>query len=162
MDINCDRRQWALDRLRERLGQLAGKRIALLGLAFKPNTDDVREAASIHLIQLLQAEGAQVAAYDPVAAPNAAAVTHDVEFCADAYAAVRGADAAVLVTEWNEFKNLDLESVKTSMRRPIFIDGRNLYDPEQLSRVGFEYVGVARGKAPPASIMVEEQVVLQD
>jgi UDPglucose 6-dehydrogenase len=145
MEINRDRRQWVLDRLRERLGTLEDRRVALLGLAFKPNTDDVREAVAIELIRLLQAAGARVSAYDPVAIDGAAAVTTGVDFCEDAYAATAGADAAVLVTEWNEFKSLDMERIRDHMRRPLLIDGRNLYDPAQLSRLGLEYVGVARG-----------------
>jgi UDPglucose 6-dehydrogenase len=148
MDINHDRRQWVLDRLQEQLGTLNGRRVALLGLAFKPNTDDVREAVSIDLIKLLQAEGATVSAYDPVAIAGAAAVTTGVEFCQDAYAATARADAAVLVTEWNEFKSLDLARIRDHMRRPLLIDGRNLYDPAQLRRIGFDYVGVARGANP--------------
>ena len=162
MDINLDRRRWVMDRLRARLGELPDKRIALLGLAFKPNTDDVREAASIDLIKRLQSEGAQVAAYDPVAIPTAAAVTADVDFCSDAYTAAEGADAIVLVTEWNEFKSLDLERLKTSMRRPILIDGRNLYDPDQLRRVGFDYVGVARTTGDPVELGEEQPAALRD
>jgi UDPglucose 6-dehydrogenase len=159
MDINRDRRPWLMDKLHDRLGELAGKRIALLGLAFKPNTDDVREAASIDLINRLQAEGAQVAAYDPVAMESAAAVTRDVAFCSDAYAAAAGTDAITLVTEWNEFKNLDLDRLKSSMRRPILIDGRNLYDPKQVRNAGFEYIGVARAMGEPIELVVEHQWV---
>ncbi|MGI8824408.1 MAG: UDP-glucose dehydrogenase family protein [Chloroflexota bacterium] len=162
MDINRDRRRWAVDRLREKLGGLSDKRIALLGLSFKPNTDDVREAASIDVIGLLQAEGALVSAYDPVATENARAVTSGVEFCSNAYDAVRGADAVVLVTEWNEFTNLDLDRIRDSMRSPVLIDGRNLYRPEQLRQLGFDYVGVARGTMPSMSIVAEQQVVLRD
>lgn len=160
MDINRDRRRWAIDRLRERLGSLEGKRVALWGLAFKPNTDDVREAAAIDLIDLLQAAGASVAAYDPAAAETAGAVTTGVEFCVDAYAAAEDADAVVLVTEWNEFKNLDLSRVKGMLRRPLLIDGRNLYDPVMLLDMGFEYIGVARAAVSMADSAVE--VLLRD
>ena len=160
MDINRDRRRWAVDRLRERLGSLDGRRIALWGLAFKPNTDDVREAAAIDLIDLLQAAGATIAAYDPAATETAGAVTRDVDFCGDAYAAVDGADAVVLVTEWNEFKNLDLERVKSLLRRPLLIDGRNLYEPAMLTELGFEYIGVAR--APASSVGAATELILRD
>ncbi|GAC1509750.1 MAG: UDP-glucose/GDP-mannose dehydrogenase family protein [Chloroflexota bacterium] len=162
MDINADRRRWAVERLQEQLGDLSGTRIALLGLAFKPNTDDIREAAAIDIIAHLQSLGAEVAAYDPVAQANAAAETHGVHFRDDAYAAARDADAVVLVTEWNEFKNLNLLRLKEGMRRPILIDGRNLYEPELLRSLGFDYVGVARGFVPQMTIVAEQQVVLRD
>jgi len=158
MDINRDRRQWVIQRLRDRLGDLHSKRIALLGLAFKPNTDDVREAPSLEVIAHLQAAGACVAAYDPVAMGNAAAVTEGVEFCSDAYAAAAGSDAVVLITEWNEFKNLDLERIKASMHRPILLDGRNLYEHDELRRMGFDYLGVARGGGPVEAVR-EQQVI---
>jgi UDPglucose 6-dehydrogenase len=146
MDINHDRRIWAVDTLRERLGgHLQGATIALLGLAFKPNTDDVRAAASVDLIHMLQEEGAHIRAYDPAAMTTTAAVTDGVTFCNDAYGAASGADAIVLVTEWNEFTGLDLAAVKRTMRGSLLIDGRNLYDPEALLALGFDYVGVARG-----------------
>ncbi|MBV9282275.1 MAG: UDP-glucose/GDP-mannose dehydrogenase family protein [Chloroflexi bacterium] len=162
MDINRDRRRWVMDKLRDRLGDLRGRRIALLGVAFKPDTDDVREAPAIDLIGRLQAEGAYVVAYDPVAMANAAAVTRDVHFCPDAYAATEGADAVVLVTHWNEFKNLDLERIKEGMRRPLLIDARNLYEPAQLRSRGFDYIGVARGGGALAEVPAERHVVLRD
>ncbi|HEX6509854.1 MAG TPA: UDP-glucose/GDP-mannose dehydrogenase family protein [Chloroflexota bacterium] len=160
MDINRDRRRWAIDRLRERLQTLNGRRIALWGLAFKPNTDDMRDAAALDLIDLLQAEGAEVTAYDPAAMETAKAVTSGVHFCPDAHAAAEGADAVVLITEWNEFKNLDLERVRASMRRPLLLDGRNLYEPEALRALGFEYVGVARAPHSDAEAAVE--MILRD
>jgi UDPglucose 6-dehydrogenase len=160
MEINRDRRRWAITHLRERLGSLEGKRIALWGLAFKPNTDDVREAAALDIIDLLQAGGASVAAYDPAAAETAGAVTDGVDFCEDAYTAAEGADAVVLVTEWNEFTNLDLGRVKASLRRPLLIDGRNLYEPSALLDLGFEYIGVAR--APISRVEAASELVLRD
>jgi len=126
-----------------------------LGLAFKANSDDVREAASIDLISRLQNDGAQVRAYDPVAMANAAAITTEVDFCEDAYEAVEESDAVVVVTEWNEFKNLDLERIRDAMHNPLLIDGRNLYDPDQLRSLGFDYVGVARGFSTPTDVVVE-------
>jgi UDPglucose 6-dehydrogenase len=149
MEINADRRHWAVTRLRERLGDLSGRRIALLGLAFKPDTDDVREAASLDLIRLLRREGAEITAYDPEAMENARAVTRDVSFSPDAYTAVDGADAIILVTEWNEFKSLDLAELKRRMRGNVFIDGRNFYEPEELRAVGFRYAMPGRQEIPP-------------
>jgi UDPglucose 6-dehydrogenase len=162
MEINSYRRRWVVEQLTERLGNLEGKRIALLGIAFKPETDDIREAPSIELIHLLQAEGSHISAYDPAAVENAAVVTENVEFTGNPYDAVNGADAVVLVTEWNEFKNLDLARVKALMKRPLLVDGRNLYDPAQLLEVGFEYVGVARGFLGQGSREVETEIILQD
>jgi UDPglucose 6-dehydrogenase len=162
MEINSYRRRWVVEKLTERLGTLSGKRIALLGIAFKPETDDIREAASIELIYLLQAEGAEISAYDPAAMENAAAVTRDVRFAASPYEAVEEADGAVLVTEWNEFRNLDLARLKALMRRPLLVDGRNLYDPAQLFELSFEYVGVARGFASQPAEQVQTEIILQD
>lgn len=146
MDINRDRRAWVIDRLTQRLGHLEGRHIALLGLAFKPNTDDVREAPSLDIIARLQEAGARVTAYDPAAIETARLATRDVTFASDPYSAVTGADAAILITEWNEFKNLDLAQIHALMRGSIFVDGRNLYDPSVLTNLGFEYLGVARGQ----------------
>ncbi len=162
MDINSDRRQWVVRQLQNRLGDLEGKRIGLMGLAFKPNTDDVREAASIQLIELLQPLGAQIAAYDPAARETAAAVTQGVDFCQDAYALARDADALVLVTEWNEFRNLDMVRLRDSMRTPILVDGRNLYEPQSLLQLGFDYVGVSRGSAARMENRSERETALRD
>lgn len=162
MDINSDRRQWVVRQLQNRLGDLRDKRIGLMGLAFKPNTDDVREAASLQLIELLQPLGARIAAYDPAAQVTAAGVTQEVDFCQDAYALADGADALVLVTEWNEFKNLDMVRLRDSMRTPVLIDGRNLYDPQSLLQLGFEYVGVSRGSAARIESKGERETALRD
>ncbi len=162
MEINDDRRRWVVDQLQSRLGNLDGKRITLLGMAFKPNTDDVREAAGIHLIRLLQPLGAHIVAYDPAAMETAGAIVSDVEFAEEAYAAVEGADALVLVTEWNEFRNLDMARIKISMRRPLLVDGRNLYEPKSLLRLGFEYVGVSRGAAAELWERAEPQTALRE
>jgi UDPglucose 6-dehydrogenase len=162
MDINSDRRRWAVNELRERLGELQGRTIGLLGLAFKAETDDVREAASLDLIRLLQAEGARVKSYDPAAAANAAVVTEDVAFCSDPYETADGADAIVLVTEWNEFKDVDLAALRKRMRGSILIDGRNLYEPADARTAGFEYVGVARGPAAGQGFVVEPQAIISE
>jgi UDPglucose 6-dehydrogenase len=118
--------------------------IGLLGLAFKPNTDDMREAPSVDIAKVLLAAGAEVRAYDPAAVERARELVPDVEYMKDAYGVAAGADALVLVTEWNEFRHLDLVRVKELMRRPVMVDGRNIYDPEVMRGLGFTYRGVGR------------------
>jgi UDPglucose 6-dehydrogenase len=145
MDINRDQRRQVIHKLRALLGTLDEKAIGVLGLAFKPNTDDMREAPSVELIHLLQSEGARIRAYDPVAMVNADRYLHDVTLCQDAYEVARGADALVVVTDWNEFKHLSLARLKEGMRQPIIVDGRNLYDPDQMKALGFIYRGMGRG-----------------
>ncbi len=162
MQINSDRRRWVVDVLRERLGDLAGKQIGLLGLAFKPNTDDVREAASLDLIELLQREEAVVAAYDPAAQETTGAVTRDVQFCPDALSVGAGADALILVTEWNEFRDLDLVALRRRMRGNVFIDGRNLYDPARMNALGFDYRGVARAQAVDVGRAIQPTMIAPD
>lgn len=155
MEINRDRRAWVIETLDQLLGGLAGRQIALLGIAFKPETDDIREAPSLDLIGRLQDAGASVSAYDPAAMPNAARRTTGVTFAPDAYAAVDDADAVVLVTEWNEFREIDLARVLRAMRGTVLIDGRNVFDPATCIALGFDYVGVARGNAPRAQVLVQ-------
>ena len=145
MQINADQRRSVVAKVRELLGGLRGKTIGILGLAFKPNTDDIREAPALDIIAMLQREGAQVKAYDPVAMPNAMRVVDRVVFAQDAYDLVAGCDAVILATEWNEFKNIDLNRVKASMKQPVIVDGRNLYDPDLMRRHGFTYRGMGRG-----------------
>jgi UDPglucose 6-dehydrogenase len=145
MDINHDQRRQVIHKLRALLGTLDEREVGVLGLAFKPNTDDMREAPSVEIIHLLQSEGARVRAYDPVAMVNAPLYLHDVTLCQDAYQAADGADAVVIVTEWNEFKHLSLPRLKESMRQPVIVDGRNIYDPEQMKMLGFVYRGMGRG-----------------
>lgn len=147
MEINRDMRRKAISKLRETLGSLRGKTIAIWGLAFKPNTDDVREAASLDIIHILQNEGAKVRAYDPVAQDIMRHTSNDITICQDAYQAVEQADALVLVTEWNEFKQADMERVAKSMKHPVLIDGRNIYDHDKMQALGFQYRGVGRGNA---------------
>jgi UDPglucose 6-dehydrogenase len=144
MDINRDQRRRVIVNLREMLGSLRGRTIGLLGLSFKPNTDDIREAAAIDLAHMLANEGAHLRAYDPVAMSNAHRVLDGIQFCADAYEVAAGADAVVLVTEWNEFKQLDMRRIYDSMAHKIFLDGRNVYDPAEMRAHGFEYRGVGR------------------
>jgi UDPglucose 6-dehydrogenase len=126
-------------------GSLEGVTIAVLGLSFKPNTDDVREAPSVYIIRELQRRGARVQVYDPAAMEQAKRVLPEVDYRADAYSAAEEADALVLVTEWNQFRNLDLEKIKERMRRPVLLDLRNVYEPSRVKAIGFEYYGVGRG-----------------
>lgn len=121
-----------------------GKTIAVLGLSFKPNTDDMRDAPSIPIINRLKEEGAKIKAYDPIAMENAKKIFSAVEFCKDSYEAAKGADILVVLTEWNEFKQLDLNKISKLMKKPIILDGRNIYNPNEVERLGFTYKGVGR------------------
>jgi UDPglucose 6-dehydrogenase len=145
LQINRDARRSIVLKLRAALGTLDEARIGILGLAFKPNTDDLREAAAIEIIHLLQGEGAKIQTYDPAAMEKAAGVLKDVKYCQDAYETAKDADAVVLLTEWNEFKQLDLERLRTVMKRPIFVDGRNLYDNDVMADAGLTYLPIGRG-----------------
>jgi len=127
-------------------GELRGKTVAVLGLTFKPNTDDMREAPSIPLITALQDMGAAVRAYDPEGMQQAKAHVSNVTFCDDAYACAQGASALVIVTEWEQFRALDFERLKAAMARPLLVDLRNIYAPEEVRRAGFAYESVGRGK----------------
>src|SRR5690349_231147 len=144
MDINRDQRTLVVDKLRECLGSLRGQVVGMLGLAFKPDTDDMREAASVEIARALLKKCAVVRAYDPAAIDKAKAIMPDVEYRRNAHGVAKGADAIVIVTEWNEFKQLDMVKVKRLMRRPVIVDGRNLYDPAEMRRLGFVYRGIGR------------------
>jgi len=144
MEINRDQRRLALEKLTDCLGQLEGRTVCLWGLAFKPNTDDLREAPSLDIARSLLQAGAQVSAYDPAAVERARAILPAVRYEPDAYAAAAGADGLILVTEWNEFRQVDLKRVHESMRTPVLIDGRNIYDPVQMRALGFTYRGIGR------------------
>jgi UDPglucose 6-dehydrogenase len=146
IEVNELQKRRVVQKLVGHLGSLVGRRVALLGLAFKPQTDDMREASSLVLSARLQGEGAEVAAYDPVAAGPARDLLDGVELCDSALAALEGADAAVLVTEWPEFAELDWPEVARRMARPLVVDGRNFLDPRALIAAGFEYEGI--GRAP--------------
>lgn len=145
MDINSYQRRAILLKLRDILGELEGHVIGLLGLAFKPNTDDMREAPSVTIADALIHDGAHVRAYDPVAMTQARRMLKNVQLCEDAYEVANGADALVVVTDWNEFKQLDMEKVCNSMRQPILVDGRNIYEPHKMRSLGFTYRGIGRG-----------------
>jgi len=149
IEVNDLQKRRTIGKLEKHLGSLRGTRIALLGLAFKADTDDMREASSLVLAARLRAEGATVVAYDPVAMRNAASVLgDDVELASSMREAVTGADAAVIVTEWGEFRQVVSAGVRDAMRTPLIVDGRNLLDPEQARAAGFAYESVGRRSDP--------------
>jgi UDPglucose 6-dehydrogenase len=144
MEINRNQRRRAVMKLRKALGSLNDKTIGVLGLAFKPNTDDIRESPALEIIHLLQNEGAHIKAYDPQAMENAAKILSKVELCENPYQVAESADGLLLATHWNEFKQLDFVRIYQIMKHPILLDGRNLWDAEQLKEMGFKYMGVGR------------------
>jgi UDPglucose 6-dehydrogenase len=151
VDVNRERVQRFLGLMRKVLDPLEDRVIAVLGLAFKPKTDDMREARSVELIPRLVMSGARLRVYDPVAMDNARRhLPVAVEYCQSSYEAAEGADAVAIVTEWNEFKLLNLERLREVMRRPLVFDGRNIYEPERMRRLGFEYHSVGRKPVFPA------------
>jgi UDPglucose 6-dehydrogenase len=147
IEVNELQKRRVLKKLEKHLGSLAGRKVALLGLAFKPDTDDMREASSLVLASRLKGEGATVTGYDPVAEQTARDLLPDVEFCASAGDALDGADAVVLVTEWPEFAELDWRALRERMATPVLIDGRNFLDPAALRDAGFTYEGIGRANA---------------
>jgi UDPglucose 6-dehydrogenase len=147
IEVNELQKRRVIGKLERHLGSLAGRRVALLGLAFKPNTDDMRGATSLVLAARLQGEGAKVRAYDPVAEPRARELLDDVEFASSAEEALEGADAAILVTEWPEFAELDWAELAGKMATPLLVDGRNFLDPDVLRAAGFTYEGIGRPSA---------------
>ncbi len=144
IEVNRRHRQSMIPKIEKLAGGLKGKTIGILGLAFKPETDDMREAPSIHIIKGLIEGGAKVVAYDPVAMIEAARVLPEVEYVEDEYAAATNADALVFVTEWNQFRALDMRRIHGLMKSPRIADLRNIYQPEDMRELGFEYVGVGR------------------
>ncbi len=144
IEVNELQKRRVIAKLEKHLGSLVGKTVALLGLAFKPDTDDMREATSLVLSARLQAAGAQVRAYDPVAEHEARKLMPNLDFADDALSAVAGADAAVLVTEWDEFKRLDLDAVAAAMSGTLVVDGRNALDPAAVTAAGLTYEGIGR------------------
>jgi UDPglucose 6-dehydrogenase len=151
VEINRERAGHFVDIIAKALGPLDGRVVAVLGLAFKPNTDDMREAKSVEVIDGLLKLGVAVRSYDPVAMPNARrSLPGSITFCESPYEAAAGADAVALVTEWNEFKFLDLERLRGVMRQPVIFDGRNLWQPDRMRRLGFEYYSIGRKPVLPA------------
>ena len=144
IEVNEEQKQKMVKKIREKVGDLRGKTIGILGLSFKPNTNDIRESSSITIIQGLLSMGAKVRTFDPAAMEETKAIFPDLEYGEDAYDVARGCDALVLLTEWNQFRRLDLNRIKSLLKTPIFIDLRNVYDPEQMRRLGFNYYGLGR------------------
>ena len=155
IEVNELQKRRVVGKLEKHLGKLRGKTVALLGLAFKPDTDDLREAPSLVLASRLLAEGADVRAWDPVA--DASRLLQGVTFCDSVLDAVADADAAVIVTEWDELRGLASEEAREAMRRPLIVDGRNLLDPEQARAAGFTYEGIGRAASPLAALQETEE-----
>ena len=160
IEVNELQKRRVIGKLEKHLGKLGGKTIALLGLAFKPNTDDLREAPSLVLASRLLAEGAEVRAWDPVA--DARRLLQGVTFCESALEAVTGADAAVIVTEWDELRSLASAEARDAMRTPVIVDGRNLLDPEEARAAGFTYEGIGRAASPLAALPETEEPERQE
>src|SRR4029077_1527007 len=148
--IAANERQMArmVDKVCDAIGTPRGKKVAVLGLAFKPNTDDMRAAPSLSIIPGLKKRGLEVVAFDPVASPKAALLPEmrGVTMAKDAYEAARGAHAIVIITEWNEFRTLDLARLKRSMKKPLLCDLRNIYSPDEIEAAGWTHVGVGKGR----------------
>jgi len=157
VEVNRRQRAKMVDKI-ERLmeGELCGMRVAVLGLAFKPETDDMREAPSVEIIRELVRRGALVTAYDPVAVEAARPLLPEIEYAGDEYAAVEGADLLVIVTEWNQFRALDMRRVRDLMRAPRIADLRNVCDLGVVAELGFEYVGVGRSLGPVSEELRDE------
>jgi UDPglucose 6-dehydrogenase len=145
---NTNQMKIMVDKIISLAGAGRGKRVGVLGLSFKPNTDDVRESPALTIIKGLKRRGVQIRVFDPVAMPHARRMPalRGVQFAVDAYEAARGADALAIITEWNEFRNMNLGRLKRLMRRPVLCDLRNIYDPEEVEAAGIRYVGVGRGR----------------
>jgi UDPglucose 6-dehydrogenase len=145
LDINRDARKHFVAKVEKMAGgDVKGKKIGVLGLTFKPDTDDLRESPALDIITTLIGKGAEVQAFDPVGMEPARKILDGVHFCTDAYEAASGTHALLLLTAWNEFKHLDMERLRDVMEQPVIIDGRNVYDPEEVRDFGFEYAGVGR------------------
>jgi UDPglucose 6-dehydrogenase len=142
--VNNRQRSRMVEKIRAATGGVNGKTFAMLGLSFKPNTNDIRESPALEIARRLMQEGAAIRAYDPVALEEACGVLADMVPCRDAYHAAEGADALILMTEWNEFRNLDLEKLKRTLRQPVLLDLRNVYDLDRMAASGFRHVSVGR------------------
>jgi UDPglucose 6-dehydrogenase len=142
--INQQQKELIVKKIQGALWIIKNKTIGILGLSFKPNTDDMRSAPSLDIITALQKEGAKVKAYDPCSLKKAAALLSGVKFAKDVYSLAKGCDCVVVITEWNEFKEIDFLKIKRLLKRPLIIDGRNIYEPEQLKKLGFEYISIGR------------------
>jgi UDPglucose 6-dehydrogenase len=157
-NINARRVEHFLEKIRKELWVVRGKKIAIWGLAFKPNTDDVRFAPSIALVKLLLGEGAEIRAYDPQAMEKAKSELPNVTYCSSPYQAAEGADAILIVTEWDEFRHIDWNRLLATVEQPLIVDGRNVFAPEEISRKGFRYVSIGRVDASPCQPAVGEKI----
>ncbi len=144
MEVNRQQRKMIVNKIKNIMGTLEGRQIGILGIAFKPNTDDIRDAVSVDVINALLEKGCRIKAFDPVAMPNAKKAVKGVEFVKDSYAAAENVECLVILTEWNEFRELDMAKIKAIMKKPAVVDGRNIYDPEKLRKLGFTYTGIGR------------------
>ena len=144
--INDEQRRWFVRFIEEKLWNIKDKTIGVWGIAFKPNTDDIRNSAAIEIIRMLQAEGAKIKAYDPKASEHAEKELRGVKLCEDAYEAAEDCDCLILLTEWAEFRDINFRQVQAAMRQPVVFDGRNFLDPKVMEELGFEYYGIGRGK----------------
>jgi len=145
ISVNKNQRERMVKKIKDAVGTLKGKTIGVLGLSFKPNTNDIREAPSIYIIERLLKEGAKIKAYDPAAITDAKKIFSEIAYLRDPYDAVKGADAVVIVTEWNQFRNLDLQKIRSLVRGDFFFDLRNIYEPDKVRKLGFNYFSVGRG-----------------
>lgn len=143
--INDWQKRQIVKKLRDALWNLSGKTIGILGLSFKPDTDDIREAPSIDIIKQLKEEGARIKVYDPQAMSKVKEIFPDIFYCQTLYQAAEGSDALVIITEWDEFKDMDLMKVKKLLTQPVIVDGRNIYEPQKMKKLGFIYQGIGRG-----------------
>ena len=143
-EINSEQKKNFVKKIEKELWVVKGKTIGVLGLAFKPNTDDMRFAPSVDIIESLHKEGARIKAYDPESMNKSKHILRDIEYCKDSYEAAQGADALIILTEWNEFKELDFKKIKSLMSHYLIVDGRNIYNPEDMKKEGFRYISIGR------------------
>lgn len=144
IEVNQQQRKIMIQKIKEAVGDLEGKTIGILGLSFKPNTDDMRDAPSIAIIRALQEGGARIKAFDPAAMDNAKKLFPDIIYCSDTYEVAKDSDALIFITEWNQFRSLDMDRMRKLLRRPLVIDLRNIYEPDKMKAQGFKYVCVGR------------------
>lgn len=143
-EINEGQKRHLVKKIKDALWLLKDKHIAILGLSFKPDTDDLRNAPALDIILQLQKEGAKIKAFDPRSMEKASRILSEVKFCKDVYETARGSDCLVIITEWNEFKEIDFLRLKRMMHQPIIVDARNIYEPQELKKLGFRYIGIGR------------------
>ncbi len=158
IEVNMAQREIMIEKVKALTGDFSGRHIGVLGLAFKPNTDDIRESPAIDIVKRLVNEGAVVKAYDPAGMENARkAMPYDITYCNDAYEAAQGCEALLILTEWNQFRKLDLARIKGLLKKPRIVDMRNIYEPESMRKMGFEYVCVGRGEKRSAFRLMPDQ-----